>query len=91
MNTTNDIASITALVPYVYNNERVNDIIPFKVYQKEGAFIAIPFIPDADRKKMNLSEQISFKVINNRIVPISEQHHDVIYNIVSELRLLHIV
>jgi hypothetical protein len=91
MNTTRDIASITVLVTYPHNNELLNDIIYFKVYEHEGQYIAIPLVGDAHRRKMNLPERLAFQVVQNRILSGNIQNHDVVSNIVSELRMLQIV
>jgi hypothetical protein len=50
----------------------------------------VPFISDENRKKAGLPEQLGFTVVN-RVVPAREEHHQVILNIVNELRLLYIL
>jgi hypothetical protein len=91
---TNEIASITILVPYQKGNEIINQIIPFKVFKKQQQFKAIPLISDEERKMTGLSAEISFRFNENRIIPGAETNKislDAINSIASELRMLRIV
>jgi len=88
MQSINDVASISVLIKYTHNNQINNDIVPFKVYEQDGSFIAIPYISEEDRTKMQLPEQIRFKMISNKIVAITESHREVILSLATEIRLL---
>ena len=91
---TNEIASITILLPFQKGNELVNQIIPFKVFRQEEKYKAIPLISLEDRKDTGLSEELCFTLRQNRIVADAETNAagiNAINNIAGELRLLHIV
>lgn len=91
---TNEIASITILVPYQKGNETVNQIIPFKVFRQQQYYKAIPLISAEERKMTGLSEELSFRFAEHRIIPEAETNEinlDAISNIASELRMLRIV
>lgn len=88
MNTINDVASISVLVQYMQNNETRHDIVPFKVYEQNESYIAIPYISENDRVKMQLPEQIRFQIINNKIVAATDSHRQVIFSLATEIRLL---
>ena len=85
------MASITALVHYFEDSVAKYDIVPFTVFQNAGTFFTVPLVPDETRIRMELPEQLKFRLIDNRIVPFSEGNHDVMANIVKELQLLHLI
>jgi len=91
---TNEIASITILVPYLRGNEIINQIIPFKVFREHQRYKAIPLISTEERKITGLSEELSFRFIENKIIPETETNDEnlkAINNIANELRMLRIV
>ena len=91
---TNEIASITILVPYQKGNEIINQIIPFKVFKQQQHYKAIPMIGAVERKPTGLSAELSFSFIGHRIIPDAETNEanlHAINNIASELRMLRIV
>lgn len=91
---TNEIASITILVPCKKGNETVNQIIPFKVSREQKQYKAIPLITVEERKMTGLSAELSFRFIENRIIPEGEStaaNLNAINNIANELRMLRIV
>ena len=91
---TNEIASITILVPYQRGNEIINQIIPFKIFKNQQHYKAVPLISAEERKLAGLSAELSFRFMAHRIVPnadISDANLNAINNIVSELRILRIV
>jgi len=90
---TNEIASITILVPYQRGNETINQIIPFKVFREQQQFKAIPLINAEERELTGLSPELSFKFIENRIIPEAKANEATlraINNIAGELRMLRI-
>jgi hypothetical protein len=90
---TTEIASITILSQHQNGTETVNRIIPFKVFKQQQYFKAIPLITAAERKQSGLSAEISFRFIENRIVPAVETNEanlDAMNKIASELRMLRI-
>ena len=91
---TNEIVSITILVPHLRESEIINQIIPFKVFRQQQYYKAIPLITTKERKRTGLPAELSFKFIENRIIPEAEANEatlNVINNIASELRMLRIV
>jgi len=88
MYTINDVASISVLVQYMHNNEVKNDIVPFKVYEENSSYKAIPYIAEDDRLKMQLPSQILFKIISNKIIAETESHRAVILSLATEIRML---
>ena len=91
---TNEIASITILLPFQKGKEVVNQIIPFKVFRQEKQYKAIPLITSEERKSAGLSDELSFTFKQNRIIAEPETNEAslmAINNIASELRLLRIV
>lgn len=91
---TNEIASITVLLPFQKGNELVNQIIPFKVFKQEEQYKAIPLLSAEERKSTGLSEELCFTFNQNRIVTKAETNAagvNAINNIAGELRLLRIV
>jgi len=91
---TNEIASITILLPFQQGNELVNQIIPFKIFKQEEQYKAIPLISSEERQNTGLSEELCFTFLKNRIVAEAETNAagvNAINNIAGELRLLHIV
>ena len=87
----NEIASITVLVPHHIGTETINQVIPFRVYRQEQNYVAVPFISAAERLTSGLPESLSFALVNNRLSSTQALRPDVLENIVKELRLLHIV
>lgn len=88
---TNEIASITILVPYQRGNETINQIIPFKVFRLQQHYKAIPLISTEERELTGLSPELSFRLIENRIIPqakANEASLNAINNIAGELRML---
>lgn len=91
---TNEIASITILVPYQKGNEIVNQIVPFKVFKQQQHYRAIPLISTEERNIAGLSTELSFRFTENRIIPeadTNEANLNAINNIAGELRILRIV
>jgi hypothetical protein len=91
---TNEIASITILVPYQRGNEIINQIIPFKVFRQQHRYKAIPLITTEERKLTGHPAELSFRFIEHRIIPeveTSEANLNAINNIASELKMLRIV
>ena len=91
---TNEIASITILVPYRRGNEIINQIIPFKVFREHQRYKAIPLISTEERIITGLSEELSFRFIENKIIPdaeVNEANGNAMNNIANELRMLRIV
>lgn len=91
---TNEIASITILVPRQKNDAVVNQIIPFKIFKHHHDYKAVPLISGEERERTGLSAEISFRFIANRIIPgekMNEVSLAAINNIASELRILRIV
>jgi hypothetical protein len=94
MSVINEIASITILVPCRRGNEIINEIIPFKVFRQQQHYKAIPLISAEEREKTGLSSELSFRFIENRIVPEEKANDATLYainNIAGELRMLRIV
>lgn len=88
MYTNNDVVSVSVLVQYMHNNESKHDIVPFKVYEQNESYLAIPYIAEDDRLKMQLPVQIRYQIINNKIVATTESHRQVILSLATEIRLL---
>ena len=91
---TTEIASITILAQYQDGAEMVNQIIPFKVFKQQQYYKAIPLITAAERNHSGLSAELSFKVVENRIVPAVETNEanlNAMNKIANELRMLRIV
>ena len=63
----NEIASITVLVPHHIGTETINQVIPFRVYRQEQNYVAVPFISAAERLTSGLPESLSFALVNNRL------------------------
>lgn len=91
---TNEIASITILVPYQRGNETINQVIPFKIFRQQQCYKAIPLISPEERILTGLSEELSFKFMDYRILPETKANKETleaINRIVRELKMLHIV
>jgi len=91
---TNEIASITILVPTQRGNEIINQIIPFKVFREQQHYKAIPLISADERKLAGLPAELSFRFVGHRIIPEAEAYGanlDAIHRIAGELRMLRIV
>lgn len=91
---TNEIASITILLPFQKGKEMVNQVIPFKVFRQEQQYKAIPLITSEERKSTGLSDELSFTFKQNKIIAEPETNEAslmTINNIASELKLLRIV
>ena len=94
MPVTNEIASITILVPCQKGNEILNRIIPFKVFRQQQHYKAMPLITAEERKLTGLPAELSFRFIENRIIPEADANDanlNAINSIASELRMLRIV
>ena len=91
---TNEIASITILVPYQIDNETINQIIPFKIFRQQQHYKAIPLITAEERELTGLSAELSFRFMENKIIPEARPNEaclNALNNIASELRILRIV
>jgi len=91
---TNEIASITILVASKRGNETINQIIPFKVFRQQQHYKAIPLISAEERELIGLSAELSFRFVENRIIPEAKANEatlKAINNIAGELRMLRIV
>jgi hypothetical protein len=91
---TNEIASITILVACHRGNEITNEIVPFKVFRQQQHYKAIPLISTEERELIGLSAELSFRFIENRIIPEAKANEatlNAINNVASELRMLRIV
>lgn len=94
MTISNEIASITILVPYNKGDETINQIIPFKVYRDQQRFKAIPLITEEERILTGLPAEILFQFVNYTVIPAAETNEEnleSINNIVRELKMLRIV
>lgn len=94
MTISNEIASITILVPYHNGKETINQIIPFKVYEDQKFYKAIPLITIEERKLTGLPAEISFRLLNYKAIPTADtktENINVIDNIVRELQMLRLV
>lgn len=91
MTSLNEIASITVLVSNRTSDTVTSqDIIPFRVYQDEQRFTAIPLINDEERKRTFLPNEVHFDLIDQRFVPGKDMQGnvlDVISNIIQELKM----
>jgi len=87
MESTNDVVSVTVVVEYLHNKERVNDIVPFRIMQTAGVHKAVPYISEADRVKMQLPQQLSFSLAGNQISTPHKDHQDLIARLANELRV----
>lgn len=91
---TNEIASVTILVPHQRGNEIINQIIPFKVFRQQQGYKAIPLITAEERMMTGLSAELSFRLMDQKIQPETEttrQNIEAINNIVRELQVLRVV
>lgn len=91
---TNEIASITILLPYQKGDKTIHQIIPFKVFREQQHYKAIPLISVDEKNSAGLSGELSFCFKNNRVVADAEPTEanlNAINNIASELRILRIV
>lgn len=94
MFTSNEIASITILVPYHKGREIVNQIIPFKVFKDQQQYRAVPLISTEERQLTGLPEQMSFRFNDYKVLAAADTNEgnlEAINNIVRELRMLRIV
>ena len=89
-----EIASITVLVPYQRGNETINQITPFKLFRQQERYKAIPLISAEERKLTGLSAELSFRFTENRIISegdSNEANLSAINKIAGELMILRIV
>jgi hypothetical protein len=90
---TNEIASITILITYQKGGDIINQIVPFKVLREQHHYLAIPLITTEESRIFGLSERLSFKFIENRLITEAETKEgdlNAIYKIASELKTLRI-
>jgi hypothetical protein len=89
----NELATITVLVNYSGNGDLVSQIVPFKVYQDDTAFLAVPLIGSEQCKKVHLPNEISFTVIAQQLMGTQRTEHlnEVTMDIVQELLLQHVL
>lgn len=86
----NEVASLTILVSHQSGVEMVHQVVPFKIYQEDSRFKAIPLIGEKERAASQLSEALFFEYNNQRIVPangITNANMEVLNKIVRELRM----
>ncbi|HEU0109372.1 MAG TPA: hypothetical protein VFQ73_00790 [Flavisolibacter sp.] len=86
----NEVASLTILVSHQSGTETVHQVVPFKIFQEDSRFKAIPLIGQKEREVSQLSEALFFELSNQRIVPaigITHSNMDVLNKIVQELRI----
>lgn len=89
-----EIASITVLVPYHRGNETTHQITPFKLYRQQQLFKAIPLISAEERKLTGLSAELSFRLAENKVISegdTNEANLGAINRIASELMILRIL
>ena len=88
---TNEIVSITALVPHRWSaNVVTNEIVPFSVCCQGVRFKAVPMITAAARERTTLPEQLSFSYVDQRIITgqnLEEENTEIVRNMVVELKM----
>ena len=93
MRPSNELATISVLVNYSGNGDVASQIVPFRVYQDETMFLAIPLIGSEQCKKVHLPGEISFTVVAQQVVGSQPTEHlnEVTMDIVQELLLQHVL
>jgi hypothetical protein len=91
---TNEIASITVLVPGGSGTRTTHRVIPFNVYKEGQKYRAIALIGNEERRLACLPEELSFHFTDHTLVPgkeTKEENLGVLSNIVQELRIQRIL
>lgn len=87
MNVNDDAVTLSILVEGASEiNTATQEIVSFKVFNKEEQYIAVPMLAEAERKRTGLPEVIPFAFVDHCIVSVKFRNDETLEVIKSLIR-----